>query len=118
MSNDGANLLIHLDSISAIGEEYNLGRLDDYVYTPTEQIAEFLLSAGASEEEIERANPELWFSPEEGLSLMQSYIDVITQYHTLSDTTKSMVVPELKEFCAILEVLYTENNQWHLEYDL
>ncbi len=118
LANHGVHLINHLDLLSSIGEEHQLMRLDDCVYTPTEQIAEFLKSVGATEEEIEQANPELWFSAKEGLTLIKSYIKIISNYHSLSQTTKSVVLPELIQFRTLLELLCAENNEWHFEYDL
>lgn len=120
-SSEAFNLVNHIDAISAIGEENNLKRLDEYVFTPTEQIIDFFRSTGASEEEIrliEEANSNLWFEPHEGISLIQEYVHTILNYHTLSDTTKSQILPELIEFKKILEVCSQESNHWHFEYNM
>ena len=118
LPNDGRQLFLHFDSISSIGEEMGLARLDEYIYVPTDQMLEFLKGAGATDEEIENANPELWFDPKEGLELISNYINALNKYHTISQATLNAIVPELKEFKRIMEILEKENNEWHFEYDI
>ena len=118
MPNEGRQLILHLDYISSIGEEMGLPRLDEYIYFPTHQISEFLKGAGATDEEIDKANPELWFSPKEGLKLIGDYIKILEKYHTISQTTLKAIIPELKEFYKIMEILQQEKNEWHFEYDI
>ena len=118
LPNDGRELILHFDNISSIGEEMGLSRLDEYIYVPTDQMLEFLKGAGAKDEEIENVNLELWFSPKEGLELISSYINTLEKYHTISQTTLKAIMPELKEFQRIMEILEQEYNEWHFEYDI
>jgi hypothetical protein len=118
MANNGTALLIHLDAISAIGAECGLARLEDYVYMPNDQIAEFLMKAGATHEEIEKANPVVWYPAAEGRDMIQGYIAALSDYHSISESTKSKVVAELESFQEIFKVLVEEDNAWHFEYDL
>ncbi len=41
-SNDGRALILHVDAISAIGKEVGLKRLDEYVFTPLDEISEII----------------------------------------------------------------------------
>ncbi len=118
LANDGIELLLHLDAISAIGEECGLARLDDYIYMPSYEIAEFFREAGASDEEIEKANPVAWYPAEEGGELVKGYITALSSYHSISDTTRNKVIPELESFLEIFAILVDEDNEWHFEYDL
>ncbi len=118
LANDGIELLIHLDTISAIGEECGLARLDDYIYMPSYEIAEFFREAGATDEEIEKANPVTWYPAEEGRELMQGYIATLNSYHSISETTRNKVIPELESFLEVFAILVEEGNEWHFEYDL
>jgi hypothetical protein len=118
MANDGTALLIHLDTISAIGAECGLARLEDYVYMPNDQIAEFLMKAGATHEEIEKANPVVWYPAEEGRDMLQGYVAALDDHHSISEATRSRVIPELEAFLEIFAVLVEEGNAWHFEYDL
>ncbi len=117
LPNDGRALILHIDALSAIGEEAGLDRLDDYVFAPLDQIEEFLGDSGLSREELEKAHPEVWYEPVPGERLLADYIRVLEGYHTLSDTTRRQVIPELEQFRQILEVLAKEDNFWRLEYD-
>jgi hypothetical protein len=118
MANDGTALLMHLDTISAIGAECGLARLEDYVFMPTEQLAEFLLQAGASYEQIAEANPVVWYPAAEGRDTVQGYIAALNDYRSISENTKSEVISELESFWEIFTVLAEEGNGWHFEYDL
>ncbi len=109
LSTDGVVLFIHFDSISCIGEEYRLNRLDDYIYTPTEQIADFLRSSGATQEQIDNSNPVIWFEAEHGLELTQKYAQIVRSYHTISETTKTNVLSDLGGFVKVFEVLVRSN---------
>ena len=118
LENEGIHLFAHIDNISSIGEEFSIQRLDECVYTPTESIAEFLCEAGATEEEISMSNPELWIPAQTGFQLLNEYIKIVTDYHSLSEKTKSLILPELTNFSAILDVLCADGNEWHFEYDI
>ena len=118
LPNDGRELILHFDNISSIGEEMGLSRLDEYIYVPANQMLEFLKGTGAKDEEIENVNLELWFNPKEGLELISSYINTLEKYHTISQTTLKAIMPELKEFQRIMEILEQEYNEWHFEYDI
>ena len=118
LPNDGVAILLHLDLLSSIGEDENCERLDAFLYTPTEQIAEFLRKAGATDEQIEKANPVVWYPASVGTALATTYISVLERYHTISETTRAAVLDELRMFRAIFEVLERESNEWHLEMDI
>jgi hypothetical protein len=118
MANDGTALLIHLDAISAIGAECGLARLEDYVYMPNDQIAEFLMKAGATHEEIEKANPVVWYPAEEGRDMVQGYIAALSDHYSISESTGKRLIPELESFLEIFTVLVEEGNAWHFEYDI
>lgn len=118
LANNGTALLLHLDAISAIGAECGLARLEDYVYMPNDQIAEFLMKAGATHEEIEKANPVVWYPAAEGRDMVQGYMAALEDDYSISETTKNKVIPELESFLEIFSVLVEEDNTWHFEYDL
>ncbi len=118
LPNDGRALILHIDAISAIGKDAGLKRLDEYVFAPLDEISEFLVDSGLTDEELENAQPEVWYEPEEGRKTIDEYIRVTKNYHTLSETTKGQVVPELEQFRNILRVLSKENNKWRLQYDI
>lgn len=116
--NDARSLILHIDNISATGEEAGLNRLDEYVFAPLEDIAEFLLNAGASEEEIRNAHTEIWYDPGEGKNLLRDYIALLEGCHSLSESTKKPVIAELKEFYKIMASLEMEKNKWRFQYDI
>lgn len=111
-------MMIHLDSISAIGEDHDLKRLDQYVsYTP-EEVSDFLGGLEAAQEQIDESHREQWFDPKAGLELIEKYIDLVKNYHSLSDTTKGQCIPELESYKEVLKILVDENIRWHFSYDL
>jgi hypothetical protein len=118
LANYGTALLMHLDAISAVGAECGLPRLEDYVYMPNDQIAEFLMKAGATHEEIEKANPVPWYPAEEGRDMVQGYIAALSDTDNISEAIKNKLIPELESFLEIFTVLAEEGNTWHFENDL
>jgi hypothetical protein len=50
--------------------------------------------------------------------MMQGYIAALNEYHSISETTKHKLIPELESFLEIFKVLVEEDNGWHFEYDL
>jgi hypothetical protein len=118
LPNNGTALSLHLDAISAIGAECGLPRLEDYVYMPNDQIAEFLMKAGATHEEIEKANPVIWYPAAEGRDMVQGYITALGDNHGVSEAATNKLISELESFLEIFTVLAEEDNTWHFEYDL
>jgi len=116
--NDARELILYIDAISAIGEENGLMRLDEFIYAPLEEISDFLVKTGASKEELEKAYEDIWFEPKVGKDLVERYINLVRNYHSLSETTKSKIIPELENFKHILKTLVEENNMWRLQYDI
>ncbi len=118
LANRGAMLLLHLDAISAIGEEFGLKRLDECVYLPDDQLFDFLRDAGATDEQIAAANPPLWIEAQQGVVLMGDYVDRVRSYHSLSEQTRTAVLAELEEFEKVFEALAQTGDHWHFEYDI
>lgn len=118
LPNDGITIFLHLDFLSSIGEDENCERLDNFLYTPNDKIADLLRKAGATDDQIEKANPVVWYPASAGTALATKYITVLERYSTISEATRSEALNELKMFRAIFEVLERENNEWHLEMDI
>ncbi|MBM9616408.1 hypothetical protein JWJ90_19245 [Desulfobulbus rhabdoformis] len=118
LPNDGVTIFLHFDFLSSVGEDENCGRLDDFLYTSTDQLADFLRKAGATDKQIEKANPVVWYPASVGTALVTKYISVLGRYHTIGEETRTEALKELKMFRAIFEVLEQENNEWHLEMDI
>lgn len=116
--NHGIMLLVHLDTISAIGEEFGLKRLDECVYISDEDLLDYLTEAGVPPDDIAKANPPLWMPATEGFELVSAYIDKLKTYHTINDVTRVSVLQELNGFRQILEALAGSNDAWHFEYDI
>ncbi len=115
---DGKNMIFHFDNISAIGEDHDLARLDEYVSQTMEEMLEFMISSTASKEQIEATYKEQWFNPKEGLELIEKYIELVKNYHSLSETTKHHCLADLEQYREVLEVLVKENVRWHFSYDI
>jgi hypothetical protein len=115
---NGKHILLHIENISSIGEEYGLKRLDEYIsYSPDETL-EFFDKSMLTPEQSEMLSQELWFDPKEGLALIVQYIDLVERYHSLSETTKKQCLEELKSYISVLEILAQENIQWHFSCDI
>ena len=115
---DGKNMVIHIDNISAIGQDHNLNRLDEYISQSTEELLEFIGGSIESKEQIEASYKEQWFEPQEGLELVEKYIDLVKNYHSLSETTKEQCLADLEQYRRVLEMLVSENVRWHFSYDI
>ena len=115
---DGKHMMLHLDNVSAIGEDHGLKRLDDYVSQTMEEVLDFMDDAMASQEQIITTYHEQWFDPKEGLALIEEYIGLIGNYHSLGETIKSKCLIDLKSYREVLRILTQENIRWHFSYDI
>ena len=115
---NGKYFILHIDNISAIGEDHDLKRLDEYISYTLEETLEFLDESIVSREQAEQNHVEQWFDPKEGLELIKKYIDVVKNYHSLSETSKKQCLEDLESYKSVLEVLVKENIRWHFSHDI
>jgi hypothetical protein len=115
---DGKQILVHLDNLSAIGEEHGLRRLDEYIDYAADEMLDFFDESMLTAEQIDTLSQEQWFDPTEGLTLINSYIDVVKHYHSLSETTKHHCLEELYSYRAVLEILAKAGINWHFSCDI
>jgi hypothetical protein len=115
---NGKYFILHMENISVIGEDHGLKRLDDYIsYTLGEALA-FTDESITPREQIEENYQEQWFDPAEGLALIEQYIDVVTNYHSLSATSRTQCLEDLQGYKSVLEILAQENIRWHFSCDI
>ena len=115
---DGKYIMPHLDNISAIGEDHNLKRLDEYVSQSLSEILEFIDESVIPKQKVEETHNERWFDSNEGLEVIGKYKEVVKTYHSLSNTTKEDCLRDLESYEEVLKVLAKENIRWHFSYDI
>jgi len=115
---NGKYFILHIDNISAIGEEHGLKRLDDFISYSLEETLEFIDESITPRDEVEKAYCEQWFDPKEGLELIMKYIELVKSYHSLSDSGKNQCLEDLEIYRSVLEILANKNIRWHFSHDL
>lgn len=115
---NGKYFILHIDNISAIGEEHGLKRLDEYIGYTLDETLEFMVDSSDLHDSIRENHEEDWFDPKEGYSLIKKYIDLVKSYHSLSDTSKKHCLEDLESYKKILEVLTKHNIRWHFSCDI
>jgi hypothetical protein len=115
---NGKYFVLHIDNISTIGEDHGLKRLDEYISSTLDDVLELADESITPREKIQENFQEQWFDPGEGLALIDNYIDLVKNYHSLSETSKSQCLEDLQGYKAVLEILAKENIRWHFSYDL
>jgi len=115
---NGKYFILHIDNISTIGEEHGLKRLDEYIGYTLDETLEFMNTSSDLHDTIREHYEEEWFDPSEGHDLIKKYIDLIKNYHSLSDTTKKHCLEELESYKMVLEVLTKRNIRWRFSFDI
>ena len=115
---NGKYFILHIDNISAIGEDHGLRRLDEFISYSLEETLAFVDESITSSEEIEESYQEEWFEPKEGLELIKKYIDLVKNYHSLSQATKKHCLEDMESYKSVLEILVKENVRWHFSHDI
>lgn len=110
--------MLHLDNISSIGEESGLARLDEFFSFDLDEAIDLLAEVGASQVDVEATHKEDWFGPELGRALIKDYMELIRDYHSLSDTTKKQCLADLEEYEKVFDILVQEKIRWHFSYDI
>ncbi len=113
--NQGIMLLLYLDTVSSIGEEYGLRRLDECVYISDADKLEFLGEAGMSSEQIAETRSPLWIAASEGLELVDAYTEKLNSHHSINDGTRVGVLQELARFRLIFQALAEYHDDWRFE---
>jgi len=114
----GKYFILHMDNICSIGEDNGLKRLDEYISYSLEDALDFINESIAPGEQVENNYQEEWFDPKEGLALINKYIDLVGNYHSLSEASKKKCLEDLGSYQAVLESLAKENIRWHFSYDI
>ncbi len=115
---DGKQILLHLDNLSAIGEAHGLKRLDEYIDYPADEMLDLFDESMLTAEQIEALSQTRWFDPAEGLVLINGYIDAVSHYHSLSETTKRHCLDDLSSYRLVLEILAQAGIRWHFSCDI
>jgi len=110
--------ILHMDNVSSFGEDNGLKRLDEYISYSLEDALDFIDEPSAPVEQIENNYQEEWYDPKEGLALINKYIDLVENCHSLSETSKKKCLEDLGSYQAVLESLAKENIRWHFSYDV
>ena len=113
--NQGIMLLLYLDTVSSIGQEYGLRRLDECVYISDVDKLELLGETGMSPEQITQILSPSWITASEGLELVDAYTEKLNSHHSINDGTRVGVLQELARFRLIFQAMAECHDDWRFE---
>ena len=114
---DGKGLGRALDSVSCMGEDFGMPRLDAFVSQSKEDIIE-IMPQGFNSIDESKLPDEQWYDPKMGIQLIEQYISKLKAYEYIYKDDKKDSLQDLNDMLSILKILDNKGLKWHLTIDI